>query len=149
MLHPNCVHCRPANFTVSIGAGPAANIIVADMEAARVSSSSCHTVVVIIATLLCSAHWQTCSFACLCLYLPHLSEASVWCKGMIAEPVHRVSPTVSLLRCHVMMWVCAMLCSRTWIYWMLCYLPQSILLQCLYQLLGQVQMGQLALQRSI
>ena len=32
-----CVHCRPANFTVSSGSGPAANIIVADMEASRVS----------------------------------------------------------------------------------------------------------------
>lgn len=32
-----CASCRPANFTVSSGSGPAANIIVADMEASRVS----------------------------------------------------------------------------------------------------------------
>jgi len=149
MLHPNCVHCRPANFSVSIGAAPAANIIVADMEAARVSSPSCHTVVVTIATLPCSAHWQTCSFACLCLYVPRLSEASVLYKSTVAEPLHRLSPTFSLLCCHVMMWLCAMLCSHMWTYWTLCYLSQLILLQCLYQPLGQVQMGQLALQRSI
>jgi hypothetical protein len=85
MLHPNYVHCRPANFTVSSGAGSAANIVVADMEAARVSSSSCHTAVVTIAALLCIAHWQTCSFARLCLYVIHLSVASQWCKGLIVR----------------------------------------------------------------
>ena len=102
MLHPNDVHCRPANFTVSSGAGSAANIAVADMEAARVSSPSCHTVVLTIAALLCSANWQTCSFAFLCSTVPHLSEASRWCKSLIMRAcVHIVSHFQSVvLPCH-------------------------------------------------
>lgn len=35
-----CVSYRPANFTVTSGSGPAANIIAADMEASRVSLAS-------------------------------------------------------------------------------------------------------------
>ena len=35
-----CVSYRPANFTVGSGSGPAANIIVADVEASRVSLAS-------------------------------------------------------------------------------------------------------------
>ena len=123
-----CVSYRPANFTVGSGSGPAANIIVADVEASRVSLASLpvmQNALSLSSTQLfwscnmTSAHKQLHHKVTLCWRVAKMknaqlswqppfccnlaaSSAAVQCifTGKAAAPLHRLY-TVGVVRAHM------------------------------------------------